>query len=157
MLDHSSFIVNLSKLKIIANDIVNQSNYNELILLKGDLGSGKTTFTRFLIEFFYKKNKKKFPKSIKSPSYPILINYSLDDFEINHYDFYRLKDANELVELNFFDNLKNNISIVEWPDLLLKNFDLKSYLLVEFSIINSTSRKIEIINNIYNSNEKHNK
>ena len=71
-------------------------------MLKGELGVGKTTFSRFIINNLHTLNKNKKPSSINSPTYPILLTYDLSAYEIYHYDFYRVKDRKELEELEFF-------------------------------------------------------
>ena len=63
-----------------------------------------------------------------------------------HYDFYRLENINELAELNIFENIKNNISIIEWPKKLIKYKDIENYYLIKIKILNSFMRAIEISN-----------
>ena len=109
---------------------------------------GKTTFARYFINSIYKKNNLSKPHNIKSPSYPILINYPLSNFEIYHYDLYRLKKEDDLLELAFFENLEKNISIIEWPEIIINNFNLNKFNLINLKIINENLRKVrfEIIN-----------
>ena len=64
-------------LKSCAINLANNTNIGDIFLLTGDLGVGKTTFTRFFINSLYDKYSIEKPKNIKSPSYPILINYPL--------------------------------------------------------------------------------
>ena len=109
--------VDLKQIKIVAQKLAQNSNPGDIYLLNGELGSGKTTFTRFFIKSIYKKNLLPKPNSIKSPSFPILINYQLENYEIYHYDFYRIKHNNEFVELGIFENFINNITIIEWPEI----------------------------------------
>ena len=78
--------------------------------LKGDLGSGKTTFVRFLINFLSKKNIK-----VQSPTFPIVLIYELEKFRVWHYDLYRLDKIDELINLDFESSL-NDFVIVEWFD-----------------------------------------
>ena len=99
----------LKKLEIIAKKLATNSSFNDIYLLNGKLGTGKTTFARFFINAIFDINLIKRPNSIKSPSFPIMINYSVKNFEIFHYDLYRLKDKNELQELDIFENLKKNM------------------------------------------------
>ena len=73
-------------------------------MLRGDLGAGKTTFSRFLINNLYEFYDLVKPKSINSPTYPILLTYDLKNYEIYHYDFYRIKNINELEEIDFLLN-----------------------------------------------------
>ncbi len=113
-----------------------------IICLFGELGSGKTTFARSVIRSIYKKHKSEAPQSIKSPSFPILITYEVNNIEIYHYDLYRILNTSELFELNIFENLENSITLIEWPEIILKELKSKKYFSVKFDIIDSISRKI---------------
>ena len=134
----------LPQLKVLANKLAYNAKMGDLFLLKGELGAGKTTFARFFINSIYKKNSLSKPDSIKSPSFPIMINYSLPNFEIFHYDLYRLKNKNEIVELNFFENIKNNLTLIEWPEIFFEEKELEKYFLVKMKIVNEINRDIEI-------------
>ena len=134
---------NLFELEVFANNLASKTKKGDIILLGGDLGVGKTTFVRFFINSLYDINQKDRPSSIKSPSYPILINYPLRDFEINHYDLYRIKNVNELSEIDILENLKKNISLVEWPNIILENFKLTNYYFLNFEIIDTKKRSIK--------------
>ena len=67
--------LDLDQLNTLANDIAAISNSGDLLLLNGELGSGKTSFSRFFINSIYEKNSLKKPEIIRSPSFPILITY----------------------------------------------------------------------------------
>ena len=110
--------IEIKELKSIAEKLANKSSIGNIYLLNGELGVGKTTFARFFINELFRKYKIKEPVSIKSPSFPILINYSLKKFDILHYDLYRLKNENEIIELDIIENLKKNITIIEWPEII---------------------------------------
>ena len=92
------------------------------ILLYGTLGCGKTFFTSHLIKTLTKTDI-----DIPSPTFSIVQNYQCEEKEISHYDLYRIKDANELYELDIDNALQNNITIIEWPeiieDYIKENFD----------------------------------
>ncbi len=137
---------NITKLKDIAERFAGKIQKGNVVLFEGELGAGKTTFTRFLINSIFEKESLKKPYSIKSPSFPIMISYQLKNFQIFHYDFYRLENNNELAELNIFENIKNNISIIEWPKKLIKYKDIENYYLIKIKILNSFMRAIEISN-----------
>lgn len=140
----TEFDCDLFELKSFANNLTINVNIGDIYLLCGDLGVGKTTFARFFINSLYDKYQINKPQSIKSPSYPILINYPLLDFEIYHYDLYRLKNINELSEIEFFENFEKNITIIEWPEIFIKNFNLNNYYLINLKFINSNKRKIKL-------------
>ena len=135
---------NLKQLEIIAKKLANKSLIGDIYLLSGELGSGKTTFVRFFINSIFDRNLTKRPDSIKSPSFPILINYPIKNFEVFHYDLYRLKKENEIQELNIFENLKENITLIEWPEMITKNLQIDNYYLLNFEIVNSSQRIIKI-------------
>ena len=137
------FECNLSELKSFANNLATDTNIGDIYLLSGDLGVGKTTFTRFFINALFDKYKINKPKNIKSPSYPILINYPLLNFEIYHYDLYRLKNKKELFELGFFENFKKNISLIEWPEIIINDFNLTNYHLINLKFIDLNKRQIK--------------
>ena len=136
------FECDLIELKSFAKNLAINANIGDIYLLCGDLGSGKTTFSRFFINSLYEKYKKNLKSKIKSPSYPLLINYPLLNFEINHYDLYRLKNLNELSEIDFFENFKKNITLIEWPEIVIQHFKFNKYYLINFNFIDSKKRKI---------------
>ena len=110
MIDQHKNFYNLEDLEILAKNLIKELKKGSIVCLKGELGAGKTTLARFIINSFYDLKKIKKPTSIKSPSFPIMINYTLKNFEVFHYDLYRLKNINELQELNIIENLKKNIT-----------------------------------------------
>ena len=117
-------------------------DHGNIICLFGELSSGKTTFARSIIKSIFRKNKSQGPRSIKSPSFPILITYEVNNIEIYHYDLYRISNSNELFDLNIFENIENSITLIEWPEIILKKLKSKKYFSVKFDIIDSFSRKI---------------
>ena len=75
-------------------------------------------------------------------------SYDLGDYEVYHYDLYRLKNTKELQELDIYENFKNNISIIEWPEILMKKLKKKNYYFIKFSFVNDSTREI-IINHSF--------
>ena len=136
--------VNLSQLEKLSKEFAKKIKISEIVLFKGDLGSGKTTFIRSIINNIHLLNKKKPPTKIPSPSFPILQIYSLNNFSIYHYDFFRVKKVNEINEIGFEENIIGNITFIEWPELVIsKIYDYKYYE-VDISIIGEKNRKISI-------------
>ena len=135
---------NLQKIKIIAQKLAQNCKLGDIYLLNGELGSGKTTFIRFFINFLFEKNLIKKPHSIKSPSFPIMLNYSLKNFDVFHYDLYSLINKNELKELNISENLKQNITLIEWPQMAINNSQIDNYFFISLEIITSNERMIKI-------------
>ena len=138
------FDCDLEKLNQFSKELAEKSQAGDIFFLLGDLGAGKTTFARFFINSLFDKEEINRPKNIQSPSYPIMINYSLKNYEIFHYDLYRLKNKNELTEINFFEDFSKNLSIIEWPNLILDNFSLTNYYLIEFNFINLNKRYLRV-------------
>ena len=116
----------------------------DIYLFQGELGAGKTTLVRLLINNLYSSNNLPKPASIASPTFPILITYDLNSSQIYHYDFYRIKNLKELEELDFFENLNNNITFIEWPEMLISLPLNKKHYLINLDIISETKRKINI-------------
>ena len=90
---------------------------NDVIFLHGEIGVGKTTFVRFLINHLQEKNRTK-KSEVLSPTFNIVYEYNVKKLKIYHYDLYRLKNYNDIMELGIFENLTNNIKIIEWPELI---------------------------------------
>ena len=87
------------------------------IFLYGEIGVGKTTFIRYLINQFQKLNKLEITE-VTSPTFNLLNEYQINDFKINHYDLFRLKSTEEIKNLDLFEDNKNTISLVEWPQII---------------------------------------
>ena len=90
------------------------------IFLYGEIGVGKTTFIRYLINQFQKLNKLEITE-VTSPTFNLLNEYQINDFKINHYDLFRLKSTEEIKNLDLFEDNKNTITLVEWPQIIKEN------------------------------------
>ena len=134
--------LDLPGLEKFGETLAQNLDLGNILCLFGELGSGKTTFARSVIRSIYKNQNSEAPHSIKSPSFPILITYEVNNIEIYHYDLYRISNTSELFELNIFENLENSITLIEWPEIILKEINSKKYFSVKFDIIDSFSRKI---------------
>ena len=115
----------------------------DVIFLFGEIGSGKTTFTRFLINNLEQKNKSK-KSDVLSPTFNIVYHYSIGNKKILHYDLYRLKNNRDILELGIFENLKQRIKIIEWPELI--KLKPKDRIEIIFKYLKkSSSRKVKIL------------
>ena len=99
----------------------------DVVFLHGQIGVGKTTFARLLINGF--ENEKKLKKSeILSPTFNIVFEYEIKEFTIKHFDLYRLKNSNDIKNVGLFENLEQSITLIEWPELIINKpenrFDL---------------------------------
>ncbi len=111
------------------------------ILLYGTLGIGKTFFTSHLIQTLLKKEE-----DIPSPTFSILQTYETKNQTISHYDLYRIKDANELFELDIDNSLKNNITIIEWPEII-EDYIKENFTYTSITFKNKNNKKFIIIEN----------
>ena len=110
-------IKSLEHLNSISKKIADHLKEKDCIYLIGEIGVGKTTFTRFLINYLQKKEGSK-TTEVLSPTFNLLYEYDLKKFKIMHYDLYRLKNKRELNTLGIFQENKNAIKIIEWPSLI---------------------------------------
>ena len=103
----------------LAKELSNYLKGGEIIFLYGEMGVGKTTFVKYLInQFQIKKNLR--TSEVTSPTFNLLNEYDVDDLSIKHYDLFRLKDKSELKNLDVLENNKNVITLIEWPQLINK-------------------------------------
>ena len=89
----------------------------DIIFLYGEIGVGKTTFVRYLINGLQKKNNE-ITTEVTSPTFNILNEYQIKKIKINHYDFYRLKSVEEIKDFNLFEDNSNSITLIEWPQII---------------------------------------
>ena len=105
--------------KELAKQLSSYLKGGEIIFLYGEMGVGKTTFVKYLINEFQIKKKLE-TSEVTSPTFNLLNEYDVDDLSIKHYDLFRLKDKSELKNLDIFENNKNVITLIEWPQLINK-------------------------------------
>jgi tRNA threonylcarbamoyladenosine biosynthesis protein TsaE len=110
-------IKSLDHLQLIAKKIVDKISEKDCIFLIGEIGVGKTTFTRNLINYFQKKEGVE-QTQVLSPTFNLLYEYDIKKIKIMHYDLYRIKNAKELNQLGIFNENVNSIKIIEWPQLI---------------------------------------
>ena len=135
--------LDLKGLKKFCKEISINLKKGDIICLSGDLGSGKTTFSRYLIKSIYQNQNKEPPNNIKSPSFPILLTYELNDFEIYHYDLYRVSKISDLIHLDIFEELNNSITLVEWPGTILDSLQNYNYFSINFDILDENTRSLK--------------
>ena len=110
-------ISSLSDLEKIVNNIKKIASPGDSIFLYGEIGVGKTTFARMLINKYELKNKIK-KSEVLSPTFNIVFEYDIKDFTIKHYDLYRLKNVKDIQNIGLFENTEQCITLIEWPELI---------------------------------------
>ena len=141
--------IDISSEETISELAKNFSNFlrgGEIIFLYGEMGVGKTTFVRHLINHFQKKENFELTE-VTSPTFNLLNEYQVNKLLIKHYDLFRLKDKSEILNLDIFENYNESITLIEWPHLIdidksIKIIDLK------FVYENELNNRSVIINGI---------
>ena len=115
----------------------------DIIFLYGEIGTGKTTFLRFLINYLENKNAIK-NSDVLSPTFNILYDYDVKETKILHYDLYRLKSYKDISQLGMFETSNNHIKIVEWPELIKPKPKDRIDIFFKYSKL-ADSRSVKII------------
>ena len=110
-------IKSLDQLNSFSQKVADHLTKQDYIFLSGDIGVGKTTFTRYLINYLQKKEGSK-ATEVLSPTFNLLYEYDLKKYKIMHYDLYRIKNVKELNNLGIFQENENAIKIIEWPGII---------------------------------------
>jgi tRNA threonylcarbamoyl adenosine modification protein YjeE len=113
-------IKSLEHLQTISKKIADKISKKDCVFLIGEIGVGKTTFTRSLINYFQKKEGVE-QTQVLSPTFNLLYEYDIKKIKIMHYDLYRIKNAKELNQLGIFNENLTSIKIIEWPQLIETN------------------------------------
>ena len=115
------------KLEEFANNLSPRLKQGDIFFLYGEMGVGKTTFVKFLINNMQIRSKKKLTE-ITSPTFNIMNEYDINGLLVKHYDLYRLKSVDELEHLNIFDENDKAILLIEWPQIIRKEPNLLSLI-----------------------------
>ncbi len=135
-------VKSLDHLNQISKKISKKLENGDCIFLIGEIGVGKTTFTRYLINNLQSQKGLK-ETEVLSPTFNLLYEYEIKDLKIMHYDLYRIKKANELDHLGIFSENEKTIKIIEWPDLIKTTLINKLEIHLEYAE-NDKERKIKI-------------
>ena len=136
-------VKSLEHLNSLSQKVADKIDKNDCIFLIGEIGVGKTTFTRYLINHLQEKNGEKITE-VLSPTFNLLYEYDLKTIKIMHYDLYRIKDEKELKHLGIFLDKKDTIKIIEWPQLI--NIPLPDKLEIYLDYVkNEKERQIKFI------------
>ena len=107
------------KTEELANKILKKLKVGDVVFFYGEIGVGKTTFIKYLINGFQKENKLKLTE-VTSPTFNLLNEYQINQIKINHYDLFRLKSVEEIKNLGLFEDNRNLITLIEWPQIIKK-------------------------------------
>ena len=143
-------ISSIHDLEKISNKIKKKLIPGDVIFLYGEIGVGKTTFARLLINN-YEKEKKLKVSEVLSPTFNIVFEYDIKELTIKHYDLYRLKNGSDIKNIGLFEDLERTITLIEWPELIKEKpanrIDLfleYSENMIERSLIIKTSGRLKI-------------
>ena len=131
-------IYKLSEIEKASNFVLKNVN-RDVILITGEVGTGKTTLIKEYCKLIGVE------EIVNSPTYTLINEYQNKSGKIVHMDLYRVEDINEINELGLFEYLDKNIVIIEWPEIILKMIDVK-YSLIDIIFINEKERKLSIKN-----------
>ena len=136
-------VKSLEHLNTLSQKVAEKLFKNDCIFLIGEIGVGKTTFTRYLINYLQEKNGEKITE-VLSPTFNLLYEYDLKGIKIMHYDLYRIRDEKELKQLGIFLDNQDTIKIIEWPQLI--NIPLSDKLEIHLDYVkNEKEREIKFI------------
>ena len=136
-------IKSLEQLNKISNKVADQISTKDCIYLIGEIGVGKTTFTRFLINYLQKKEGSDVT-DVLSPTFNLLYEYKLKKYKILHYDLYRINEEKELYNLGFFQDEEKTVKIIEWPNKIKTQLSDKLEIYLDYTK-NSDERKLKFV------------
>ena len=119
-----------NKTKFIARVFAKNIKVGDVLFLIGELGVGKTTFIKFLINFF-QINKNHSVTEIPSPTFNLVNEYQIESLILKHYDLYRIKNEKELNSIGIFEDNSEQITLIEWPEII-KNHKMKNIIYLHF-------------------------
>lgn len=107
------YLNNLEETQLFAEKLAKAVEIGDIITFTGDLGVGKTSFIQFFIKRLASNDVE-----VTSPTFNLVHTYTLDKFEIWHFDLYRLKDNREIYELGIEEAFIKGVSLIEWPGII---------------------------------------
>tara|TARA_B100001059_G_scaffold199160_1_gene205357 strand:+ start:266 stop:727 length:462 start_codon:yes stop_codon:yes gene_type:complete len=104
----------------------------DVVYFHGEIGVGKTTFIRHLINNLQQLNKINLTE-VTSPTFNLVNEYDVGNFIIQHYDLYRLTDYSEIKNIGLFENKEEIVTLIEWPEKIKETIDNKIDLFFEYN------------------------
>jgi len=135
-----SFILDILQLENLAMNLSGDLVAGDVICLRGDLGSGKTTFSQFLIHALTASNE-----PVTSPTFNLVHNYKSPKGMIWHFDLYRLEDKEEIYNIGIDDAFDSGISIIEWPEII-EDYLPKNIINIHLKFTEDDSKREVFIN-----------
>ena len=129
----------------IAKKVSKLIKVGDVLFFYGDIGVGKTTFIKYLINNLQKINRSKLTE-VTSPTFSIVNEYKLGNTKILHYDLYRIKNKKELKNIGLLENYKDALLLIEWPELISKK--PKNLIKFFFSYEMNFKKRYMVIKNI---------
>ena len=117
---------NENETKKIASLLASKLQQGDIVVLSGDLGSGKTKFTEGFLSYWGLENE------ISSPTFTIVNEHNNDNTNIYHFDVYRLNDLDEFYAIGGTEYFLNGICIIEWGELI-EDILPQNYIKINFS------------------------
>ena len=129
---------NRNEIDKVSQLIVDKIKTIKTIILRGELGSGKTTLVKSVLK------KMGVNESVTSPTFSIVNEYNFAGNIVYHFDLYRIENIEELNVIGFEDYIySQNTCFIEWPEIVMKNFNFK-YLDLEIRYLSDDKREIVI-------------
>ena len=122
-----------------ASDFILKNISGKILLVCGEVGSGKTTLVKEICK------QLKIKDQVSSPTYTLINEYSCDDGLVIHMDLYRVENKEEINNLGLFEYLDNKFIIIEWPELIMNDLDI-NHSILKIDFIDTDNRKINLIN-----------
>ena len=131
------FEYKLNNIDNIAKELIN-SFKNKIVLFNGDMGSGKTTIISSIVNILATNVK------VSSPTFSIVNEYNIDEGSIYHFDFYRLKNSNEALDLGIYEYLNSgNWNFIEWGEKIQELLN-EEFTTVNIKVISKEKRLLEL-------------
>lgn len=134
-------INNIDEMKSFAREFGKSLKGGEVILLNGDLGAGKTTFVRFVLESLGVE------EPVSSPSFTIMKTYSNKEFKFFHFDMYRIENIDETYEFGFDEYIQNSpdsVVFIEWAERVEELLENTNVMNINFKRLDNDKRELEI-------------
>ena len=141
-------VLTFNQIDELAKKLANYVEENTVIALIGELGTGKTTFTKtFVKEFGVKEN-------LKSPTFNYVLEYLSGRMPLYHFDVYRLCNSEEIYEIGYEDYINNGgVALIEWANIILEDLP-KEYIRIEFKYAEKEDERLVDIKYIGNKEKE---